>query len=277
MKRINKIVPAFLNFLKVASYVSLCACSGNQGLDTAGDLLPGVKEPENVQNNEVSDESNEAEKNHDKLTNLLVTCQSLKEGNNKDKYAKNAKAKIHKKAKSSRHKRTESSIHDLKTTHILGDLSIVFDAAGKLKINNCPYRVKNEDEFKIFLEYLEKAKEGKKSINGLASIFPKAEKERKGNNDSVRLWKKDWFWKSINAHWDLFKELNLHKFSIKPKNEEKNIYIEGLGITDFLFSDVVNKPLDGKKEKTTTKTVAEIKDEYNKVFQIKADHTRKKK
>lgn len=298
MKRINKIVSAFLNLLKVASYVSLCACSGNQVKDkciqTAGDLLPEVKEPENVQNKKVSDKSNEAEKNHDKLTNLLVTYQSLKKGNNKDKYAKddketfsstkNAKAKIHNKAKSSKRKRnkssiSESSIHDLKTTPILGDLSIDFDAAGKLKINNCPYRVKNEDEFKIFLEYLEKAKNEKKSINGLASIFPKEEKERKENKDSVRLWKKDWFWKSINAHWNLFKELNLQKFSIKPKNEEENIYIEGLGVTDFLFSDIVNKKkvesLDGKKEKTTTKTktVAEIKDEYNKVFQIKADHT----
>lgn len=298
MKRTNKIVSAFLNLLKVASYVSLCACSGNQVKDkciqTAGDLLPEVKEQENVQNKEVSDKSNEAEKNHDKLTNLLVAYQSVKKENNKDKETfsstKNAQAKTNKKAKgsngksSSRHKRNKSSISvssisDLTTTPILGDLSIDFDAAGKLKINNCPYRVKNEDEFKIFLEYLEKAKNEKKSINGLASIFPKEEKERKENKDSVRLWKKDWFWKSINAHWDLFKELNLQKFSIKPKNEEENIYIEGLGVTDFLFSDIVNKKkvesLDGKKEKTTTKTktVAEIKDEYNKVFQIKADHT----
>lgn len=298
MKRTNKIVSAFLNLLKVASYVSLCACSGNQVKDkciqAAGDILPEVKEQENVQNKEVSDKSNEAEKNHDKLTNLLVAYQSVKKENNKDKETfsstKNAQAKTNKKAKgsngksSSRHKRNKSSISvssisDLTTTPILGDLSIVFDAAGKLKINNCSYSVANENEFKIFLEYLEKAKTEKKSIKGLDSIFPKAEKERKVNKDSVRLWKKNWFWKSINAHWDLFKELNLQKFSIKPKNEEENIYIEGLGVTDFLFSDIVNKKkvesLDGKKEKTTTKTktVAEIKDEYNKVFQIKADHT----
>ena len=299
MKRINKIVSAFLNLLKVASYVSLCACSGNQIKDkciqTAGDILPEVKEPENVQNKEVSDKSNEAEKNHDKLTNLLVTYQSLKKGNNKDKYAKddketfsstkNAKAKIHNKAKSSKRKRnkssiSESSIHDLKTTPILGDLSIDFDAAGKLKINNCLYRVKNEDEFKIFLEYLEKAKNEKKSINGLASIFPKEEKKLNENNDSVRLWKKAWFWKTINEHWNLFKEHERKTFSIKPQTDTtKKVYIEGLGLTDFLFSDIVNKKkvesLEGKKEKT--KTGAEIKGEYNKVFQIKADHTPKKK
>lgn len=291
MKRINKIVPAFLNLLKFASYVSLCACSGNQVKDkciqTAGGLPLEVKEPKNVQNNET-------EKNLDKLTNLLAACQSCKKGNNKDKCAKDdketcssakhAKAKNHKKVKGSNgnssarsKQKHKSSISDLTTTPILQNhLSIDFDVTGKLTINNSLYEVTNENEFKVFLEYLERAKNKKKSINGLDSIFPKAEKVRKGNNDSVRLWKKDWFWKSINAHWDLFKDLNLQNFSIKSSTDTTNkekIYIEDLGITDFLFSDVVNKPLDGKKEKT----VAEIKDEYNKVFQIKADHTRKKK
>ena len=299
MKRINKIVSAFLNLLKVASYVSLCACSGNQVKDkciqAAGDILPEVKEQENVQNKEVSDKSNEAEKNHDKLTNLLVAYQSVKKENNKDKETfsstKNAQAKTNKKAKGSNGKSSSSSrqkhkssisvssISDLTTTPILGDLSIDFDViTGKLKINNCPYKVKNEGEFKIFLEYLEKAKKEEKSINGLASIFPKEENELIENKHSVCLWQKAWFWQTINEHWNLFKERERKTFSITKGKKEK-IYIEGLGVTDFLFSDIVNKKkvesLDGKKEKTTTKTktVAEIKDEYNKVFQIKADHT----
>lgn len=301
MKRTNKIVSAFLNLLKVASYVSLCACSGNQVKDkciqTAGDLLPEVKEQENVQNKEVSDKSNEAEKNHDKLTNLLVTYQSVKKGNNKDQddketfsSTKHAKSKTNKKAKGSngnsspRHKRNKSSISvssisDLTTTPILGDLSIDFDVTGKLKINNCSYRVTTENEFKVCLEYLERAKKEKKSIKGLDSIFPKAEKERKGHKDSVRLWKKDWFWKSINAYWNLFKDLNLQTFSIKSPTDATNkekVYIEGLGITDFLFSDIVKnnkqgESLDSKRKKT--KTVAEIKDEYNNVFYINADRT----
>lgn len=306
VKRINKIVSAFLNLLKVASYVSLCACSGNPVKDkciqAAGDLLPEVKEPENVQNKEVSDKSNEAEKNLGTLTNLLAACQSCKKGNNKDKCAKddketcsstkNAKTKSHKKSKGSngnssprsrqQHKSSisEDSVDVLKTTPILGDLSMVFDVTGKLKINNCPYRVKNEGEFEIFLEYLEKAKKDKKSIKGLDSIFPKEENELKENNNSVRLWKKKWFWKSINAHWNLFKELRSQKFYIKPctdaKNKEK-VYIEGLGVTDFLFSDIVNKkPLDGKRKNTKTETVAEIKDEYNNVFYIKVDTPRLK-
>ena len=296
-----KIVPAFLNLLKVASYVSLCACSGNQIKDkciqTAGDILPEEKEPENVHNKEVSDKSNEAEKNLDKLTNLLAACQSCKKGNNKDKCAKddketcsstkNAKAKNHKKSKGSngnsspRHKRNKSSISDLKTTPILEDLSIEFYADGELKISNCLYKVTNEEEFKIFLEYLEEAKKKKVSINGLDSIFSKAKKGGKENNDSVRLWKKDWFWKSINAHWDLFTELRSQKFYIKPYTDnttKEKIYIEGLGVTNFLFSDIVNKKkveyLDGKKKKI--QTVAEIKKEYNKVFQIKVDTPRPK-
>ena len=305
MKRINKIVSSFLNLLQVASYVSLCACSGNPVKDkciqTAGDLLPEVKEPENVQNKEVSDKSNESEKNLDKLTNLLTACQSVKKGNNKDKYAEDdketcsstnkAKAKNDKKpkekVKTPRYKRNKSSmskdsVFNLKTTSILHNLSIDFYADGKLKIHNCAYMVTNEDEFKFFLEYLEKAKEEKKSINGLASIFPKADKERKGNKDSVRLWKTNWFWKTINAHWDLFAELKLPKFSIKSytdtKKKEKvdKVYIEGLGLTDFCFSDIVNQKekevevRDGKKKKTT-QTVIDIKDEYNTVFHIKVD------
>ena len=306
MKRINKIVSAFLNLLQVASYVSLCACSGNPVKDkciqTAGDILPEEKEPENVQNKEVSDKSNETEKNLDKLTNLLAACQSCKKGNNKDKCAKDdketcssakrAKAQQnHKKVKGSNgsssakfKQKHKSSISDLTTTPILQNhLPIDFDVTGKLTINGSLYEVTNEDEFKIFLEYLEKAKEGKKSIHGLASIFPKAEKERKENKDSVRLWKKNWFWKSINAHWNLFNDLNLQKFYIKSypdATKKEKIFIEGLGLTDFLFSDIVNKKKDDKKEKTKTttkKTVAEIKDEYNEVFQIKADTLKRKK
>lgn len=298
MKRTNKIVSAFLNLLKVASYVSLCACSGNQVKDkciqAAGDILPEVKEQENVQNKEVSDKSNEAEKNHDKLTNLLVAYQSVKKENNKDKETcsstKNAKTKSHKKSKGSNgnsssrsRQKHKSSVDVLKTTPILGDLLIVFDAAGQLKINNCSYKVTNENEFKIFLEYLERAKKAQKSIKGLDSIFPKAENELKGNKHSVRLWKKNWFWKSINAHWDLFKDLKLEKnYFIKSHTDAtKNVYIDGLGLTDFLFSDILNQKKvespDSKKKKTkTTQTVTEIKDEYNKVFHIKVDTPRPK-
>lgn len=299
MKRINKIVSAFLNLLQVASYVSLCACSGNPVKDkciqAAGDILPEVKEPENVQNKEVSDKSNEAEKNLGTLTNLLAACQSCKKGNDKDKCAKddketcsatkNAKAKNDKEPKGSNGKSSssstqkhKSSISDLETTPISENLSIEFYADGELKISNCLYKVTNEEEFKIFLEYLERAKKEDVSINGLASIFPKAEKECKVNKDSVRLWKKNWFWKSINAHWNLFKDLNLAKiYFIQSHNatKEDKIQIEGLGLTDFSFSDIVNT----KKGRyfTMKKSTIEIKDEYNKVFYIKADTPRPKK
>ena len=299
MKRINKIVSAFLNLLQVASYVSLCACSGNPVKDkciqAAGDILPKVKEPENVQNKEVSDKSNDAEKNLGTLTNLLAACQSCKKGNNKDKCAKddketcsstkNAKTKSHKKSKGSNgnssprssQKHKSSSVDVLKTTPILENLSIVFDVDGKLQINQCSYRVSKEDDFKIFLEYLERAKKAQKSINGLDSIFPKAEKECKVNKDSVRLWKKNWFWKSINAHWNLFKDLNLAKiYFIQSHNatKEDKIQIEGLGLTDFSFSDIVTQKEVGHWP--LKKPTIEIKDEYNKVFYIKADTPRPK-